>query len=158
VWSTVRLATTTWVCNCGSPARDVRWAKAAAATPSVSTWRTPSRPRRARTASDWNAETASATARSWAPPIRSATSGSANAQASDTDLGAENVRSNPGTRPARRIPATNPSPLPGWAPANSAAKSTPSTVPSKPRRAAAAPSQYPGRSPPGEAPSATKSR
>jgi hypothetical protein len=32
------------VCSCGSPARDVRWSKTAAANPSVATWVCPLRP------------------------------------------------------------------------------------------------------------------
>ena len=50
---------------------------------------------------------ASATARSWAPAMRSAVAGSASAQATLTDLGAENVRSNPGTRPRRPADGTS---------------------------------------------------
>ena len=50
-------ATRTWVWSCGSAAREVRWTKPAATSPSVSTWRTPLWPRRVKAA--WSSRNAS---------------------------------------------------------------------------------------------------
>ena len=94
-----------------------------------------------RTTSDSNAAMASATAASWAAAILSDISGSASAQATLTDLGAENVKSNPVTRPARPTFGTRAVSSRGSFPAITALKSPGLTAPSNPRRPAAEPNQ-----------------
>ena len=69
----------------------------------------------------------------------------AEAHSSDTDFGARNVRSNPGT--LRAGCAARRSPVEGWSPASTAASSAASTRPSRPSGSAPRPSHRPGASP-----------
>lgn len=105
-----RFATRTCQCRCGSPARDVRWRNDAATNPFATIRRVPQAsphtvlfstlfvPRLTKHASRSNHSSASASAASQASTTACWTSGSPSAYRTDTDLGTENVRSNPGTR------------------------------------------------------------
>ena len=91
------LATATWVCRSGSPARESRWVNAAAIRPRTLTWRTPLVPVRVNRAWVSRNRNASLIAARWACSIWAATAGSANAHSVDTLLTGEKVRSNPAT-------------------------------------------------------------
>ena len=92
------LAASTWVCSWGSPFREVRWTKAAATNPEVSIRLSPPAPRRAMVAWRSRYSSPSATARSWAARTAAEVSESLSPHSTETDLGAEKVRSNPDTR------------------------------------------------------------
>ena len=92
-----RPETRTWVCNWGSPARDERCTNAAPTSPSLSTWRIPALPARVKAA-------CSSRYASPAPRRRRGRRGPAcrsprrrSPTPRYTDLGAENVRSQPST-------------------------------------------------------------
>ena len=92
-----RLRTTTWECSCGSPARESQWSNTAATTPIRSIWAAPALPTlEQNTCSSANRSTRSTAARC-APYTASRVAGSARAQATLTDFGTLNVRSNPAT-------------------------------------------------------------
>src|SRR5215216_6985731 len=91
------LATATWVCRSGSPARLSRWLKEVATRPRTLTCRMPCGPVRVnRACFSMNAK-ASLTAAWWACSIAAATAGSATAHKVDTDFTGENVKSYPAT-------------------------------------------------------------
>ena len=92
----VALATRTWVCSWGSPARLVWWTKAAATIPPPTSKRTPRPwmpPRRTRQAWASRYSMAPATAASWAATTARTSSRSPRANRTETDLGAEKVAS-----------------------------------------------------------------
>ena len=95
VWTL--LATATWVCRSGSPARLSRWVNAVATRPRVSTCRTPSVPSRVNRAVLSRNASASLTAVWWARSIAAAVGRSAIAHSVLTLLTGENVRSYPAT-------------------------------------------------------------
>jgi hypothetical protein len=110
------LATTTWVCSCGSPAREMRCRYDAARNPSPPRRSTPSRPRRVQHASRSRYARATPTARSCDADNADATVSSSIANSTLTLFGAENVRSNPATVDRSPIPRSNaPSEGPGRA-------------------------------------------
>ena len=108
------------------PARH-RCDRAATATPPAPRSRPPHRP---------HASCAAMTA--------AAVSGSPSAQSTDTDFGADNVRSNAHTRP---FPRRRRTPVDGSAPDNTARKSSSSTSPARPNSRRPLPIQRPGTSP-----------
>ena len=152
-----RFATSTWVCSCGSPARLVRWLKPAAMNPAAWTRRVPhcsngvilaSRlfdPRRTKHASRSSHRTASPTAQSSASTMSLRVRTSPNAYMTDTDFGAENVRSKPGTRPfqVRIWVPFGESPVPGASPARTARRSSLVTSSARSSRPAPVPIQRP---------------
>jgi hypothetical protein len=87
------LATATWVCRSGSPARLSRWVNAAATKPRTSTCRTPLVPVRVYRACCSMNRNASPTAARWARSIVAAVDWSATAHSADTLFTGENVRS-----------------------------------------------------------------
>ena len=92
----VALATRTWVCSWGSPARLVWWTKAAPTIPPPTSKRTPRPwmpPRRTRQAWASRYSMAPATAASWAATTARTSSRSPRANRTETDLGAEKVAS-----------------------------------------------------------------
>ena len=91
------LATSTCAWIWGSPARDVRWVKAPATNPSVSTWNVPPRPVREKAAWSSRKTSAARTALSWAARTSAAVSASPKAPTSDTLFGGEKDRAKPVT-------------------------------------------------------------
>ena len=87
------LATATWVCRSGSPARLSRWVNAAATKPRTSTCRTPLLPVRVKSACRSRKVNASPTAAWWARSIAAAVARSATAHSADTLFTGEKVRS-----------------------------------------------------------------
>ena len=138
------LAITAWVCSAGSRLRELSWRKAATTVfwPPVRTMR-PVSGSFVRVSATFfsNHPIVRATARSWASTTRASPPTSA---ASETDFGAERVRSRPGRcwrspslpmRPSRR-----PEPS-GTTPSSTARNASGPTVPSSPASAAPVPSQ-----------------
>jgi hypothetical protein len=91
VWTL--LATATWVCRSGSPARLSRWVNAVATSPCTLTCRIPLAPVRLNRACRSMKASASATAARWAFSICVATGGSASAHSVETLFTGEKVRS-----------------------------------------------------------------
>ena len=89
---------------------------------------------------------AAATASRWAAMTVSATGSEPNAHSSDTDLGAENVRSNAFTVRCRN-PTSNGRPVTGWLPSTTARSTSASTMPSTPSSTDQPPDHTPGASP-----------
>ncbi len=86
-----------WVCSCGSTVREVCWRNSAAVIPAVSTWWTPSVPRRvtAPCRSNHAEGGVDRRCRGRRAPRRAPTGPAMRAHSTDTDFGAENVASNP---------------------------------------------------------------
>ena len=89
---------------------------------------------------------AAATASRWAAMTVSATGSEPNAHSSDTDFGAENVRSNAFTDRARN-PTSKGSRDTGWLPSIRARRASASTMPSTPSSTDQPPDHTPGASP-----------
>ena len=106
-------------------------------------------PRRTKQASRSNQPNVWPTAASPAATTSCRTSGSPKAYTTDTDLGTENVKSNPGTRRGcgHSRPPFRDNPAPGARPASSAWRSSPDTSPVSASAPAAWPVQTPATSP-----------
>ncbi len=103
-------ATMAWVWSWGSMVREVCWRNSAAVIPRVSTWWTPSVPRRVTAPWVSNHPSAASTAASWAARTSARTHGSGvSAHSTEIDFGAENVQSNPRADvPPKRRPSFAP--------------------------------------------------
>ncbi len=92
-----RLSTTTWVCSCGSPARESQWSNAVATTPRTSSDIAPACPVRVASTCVSPYAITACNARRWAAWIRARVVLSVSAHATETLFGTEKVRSNPAT-------------------------------------------------------------
>ena len=90
------LQTIPCVWSCGSSSREAGWTKQATASPAGTCPSRPPNPRRARPPSSSRNEKAALTAPRCASASAARSGSSASAQASDTDFGAESVKSQPG--------------------------------------------------------------
>src|ERR1039458_8448626 len=135
------LQTIPCVWSCGSSSREAGWTKHATASPAGTCPSRPPNPRRARPPSSSRNEKAALTASRCASASAARNGSSASAQGSETDLGAESVKSQPGvwsvaTRSNSRPPS-------GCSPFARARNAAGSTAPTRPSDAAAFPSQQP---------------